>query len=587
MIALRQLADNPTLLSIALCVSGALTVLVIVVLRRTVRRVGGRPVVVGASVVLALLLHIGFFLLLPQPPQVLTGGNDDPTTRNGTAVEFHFSDREADAETLTAPPDVPLLDVAQDAATIEPSEKTDSTTELPIQQEPAVAEPLRLDVQPEIKIIDIDELVDASLSDLWLADQPPSADESRSADPPAPSDAPPAAPGDAESEALAARPDDGNFSQLRELRLVRLPRPYQNRQPKDRLAIARAHGGDARTEAAVEAGLSWLADAQRPDGLWDAVSTGAGRASSGQGVSRDTAGRHAETGLTGLALLALLGAGYTSSSGPYHDVLQRGLDGLVRSQQADGSLAGPAGYYAGMYCHGIAALALAEAAAIDGDRRVQDAARAALAYTVRTQHSVTGGWRYRPGDPGDLSQLGWQAIALHSGQSAGIVVPQQTQQGVLRFLRSVQTGQFGGLASYRPGEAASPAMTAEALATRLLLGHHVDEMAVQEAERSMLEHLPGTGQANYYYWYYASLALHQLQRPSWQTWNAAMKQNLTAAQRESGDWPTNTVWGSYGGRVYTTSVACLCLEVYYRHLTIHAHNQAIAARPEANGASLR
>ena len=31
----------------------------------------------------------------------------------------------------------------------------------------------------------------------------------------------------------------------------------------------------------------------------------------------------------------------------------------------------------------------------------------------------------------------------------------------------------------------------------------------------------------------------------------------------------NTVWGGYGGRVYTTAMATLCLEVYYRYLPVY------------------
>ena len=35
--------------------------------------------------------------------------------------------------------------------------------------------------------------------------------------------------------------------------------------------------------------------------------------------------------------------------------------------------------------------------------------------------------------------------------------------------------------------------------------------------------------------------------------------------RDAGSWNTNTVWGGYGGRVYTTAMAAMCLEVYYRY----------------------
>ena len=108
-------------------------------------------------------------------------------------------------------------------------------------------------------------------------------------------------------------------------------------------------------------------------------------------------------------------------------------------------------------------------------------------------------------------------------------------------------------------------MTAESLATRLLIGEQVPAREVSEAERYLLQELPGAGRDNYYYWYYATLALHQLQDDAWTRWNQALKERLLATQRADGSWSSNTYWGGYGGTVYTTSMATLCLETYYRH----------------------
>ena len=44
-----------------------------------------------------------------------------------------------------------------------------------------------------------------------------------------------------------------------------------------------------------------------------------------------------------------------------------------------------------------------------------------------------------------------------------------------------------------------------------------------------------------------------------------MKRQLLSSQRADGSWPNTTVWGGYGGTIYTTSMATLCLEAYYRH----------------------
>ncbi len=324
-------------------------------------------------------------------------------------------------------------------------------------------------------------------------------------------------------------------------------------------------GGSAETEAAVEAALEFLVANQRADGAWDPRASGAGVERAPLGTTRGGAGSRAETAITGLALLSLMGAGHTHHKGKYADNVYRGLAFLIRSQKPDGSLAGNASVYEATYCHGMAALAIGEAAAITKDASALLSAQRAIRYTQRIQHPGTGGWRYTEGDPGDLSQLGWQAMVLDAGHRAGIQLDPRSVTGVQRFLRSVRMGSRGGLASYRRGEAPSRTMTAEALATRLLIGERVPPDEVSEAERYLLQQPPGIGKDNYYYWYYATLALHQLQDDAWQQWNGSLKHRLLATQQSDGSWSSDTLWGGYGGTVYTTSMAALCLETYYRH----------------------
>ncbi|MEL7335583.1 MAG: prenyltransferase/squalene oxidase repeat-containing protein, partial [Planctomycetota bacterium] len=332
-----------------------------------------------------------------------------------------------------------------------------------------------------------------------------------------------------------------------------------------RNAALQRSGGDAQTQAAVESALRFLADRQQPDGSWSPSASAAGQERRVLGIDRGAVGARATNGITALALLTMLGAGNTHTDGPYASSVHAGVSYLIRSQRSDGFVGGNPSPLSRTYCHGMATLALCEIAAMTKDPLAVAAATAALNYSMRTQHHRTGGWRYTPGDTGDLSQLGWQAMALQSGQSADIPVTPSAISGIDRFLRSVRRGR-GGLACYRPGEAPSRTMTAEALATRLLMRQPVPESEMEEATRYLLQQTPGVGQDNYYYWYYASLALHQVGGPGWMQWNQAMKQRLLQTQRADGSWNTASVWGGYGGEVYTTSMAALCLEVYYRHV---------------------
>jgi hypothetical protein len=336
------------------------------------------------------------------------------------------------------------------------------------------------------------------------------------------------------------------------------------------------HGGNRQTEQAVNDALSWFARNQEADGRWVPQRFGAGRETRVLGHDRDHAGIRSDTGLTGLALLTFLAAGHTHLEGDYRDTVQRGLNFLVSQQANDGNLAGPAKLFARMYCHGMATLAVCEALAMTGDPQLRPCVERAVRYTLDAQDPTTGGWRYQPGDrDGDMSQFGWQVMALKSAEMAGIATPSQTRSGMLRFLRSVSQGQHRGLASYRPNASVSRTMTAEALACRYFLNVQQDYRSINEATLFLSQERPGSspGKPNLYYWYYATLALRQSESEAWRRWNSSLQQALLSSQDTSGDlagsWSPDTVWGSYGGRVYSTALATLCLEVYYRYLPVY------------------
>ena len=353
-----------------------------------------------------------------------------------------------------------------------------------------------------------------------------------------------------------------------------VPAVYRLRTSDSRLESARGRGATEETEKAVAAALTWLAANQERDGRWSPKRHGGGRETKVDGSDREMAGINADTGVTGLALLAFLGTGNTHQAGVYQKTVAGGLAYLVRSQAPNGNLRGEAGTYAGMYCHAMASLAVAEAYALTGDKQLEQPLRRALGYTLLAQDKQTGGWRYYPGDAGDTSQLGWQVLLLKSAEAAGIRLPHKTREGAIRFLRSVSSGTQGGLASYRPGMRPTLSMTAEALVCREFLGMPPASPTAVEAAAHLMNGLPNQGEMNLYYWYYATLGLHQLQDAHWQRWNAALQDVLLGTQRtegpRAGSWDPVGKWGGYGGRVYSTAMGALCLEVYYRYEPLSA-----------------
>jgi hypothetical protein len=286
---------------------------------------------------------------------------------------------------------------------------------------------------------------------------------------------------------------------------------------------------------------------------------------------------HSDTAATGLALLPFLGIGEThrKTDGKYRDVVEKGLAWLVRHQGRNGDLRGAG--QGRMYAHGQAAIALCEAYAMTRDRELRGPAQAALDFIIKAQHRE-GGWRYEPLQAGDISVVGWQYMALRSGQMGDLDVPDEALERCWRFLESCKTDRYGGQYTYQPGGYPLPAMTAEALLCRLYGGWTNEHQGMIEGCRWLLEsHPPTRASSNMYYWYYATQTMHHMGGRQWKEWNNKMRDLLIAAQEtaghEAGSWTPvrggDRCFDPEGGRLYMTALATCTLEVYYRHLPLY------------------
>ena len=72
----------------------------------------------------------------------------------------------------------------------------------------------------------------------------------------------------------------------------------------------------------------------------------------------------------------------------------------------------------------------------------------------------------------------------------------------------------------------------------------------------------------YYAWYNCTLGVFLAGGPEWDRWNKAVRDRIVARQEKGGcqrgSWPGDGGYDSTGGKVYTTALAVLTLEVYYR-----------------------
>ncbi|MEM7811691.1 MAG: hypothetical protein AAF532_09465 [Planctomycetota bacterium] len=278
-------------------------------------------------------------------------------------------------------------------------------------------------------------------------------------------------------------------------------------------------------------------------------------------------------------MLAFLGAGYTSEAGDYAGTVGRAVDWLVANQAEDGYLGVAAVSYEAMYCHGMATFALGEAYAMrqagTADARSEALRRAlgrAVAYIVERQ-GEDGGWRYAPGQNGDMSMFGWQLMALKSAAIAGVSVPASARAKMREFLDSRAAGEHGGLAAYLYNLDPSHPMTAEALYCRQMLETDLEPERVAEAVAFLNTNPPRRSALDLYYWYYGTLAMFQIGGDPWERWNESVRETLIAEQvaegENAGSWNPRGPWGPYGGRLYSTAMATLSLEVYYRFLPLY------------------
>ena len=277
---------------------------------------------------------------------------------------------------------------------------------------------------------------------------------------------------------------------------------------------------------------------------------------------------------TAMALLPFLGAGQThKSKGIYGSPIAKGLAWLLQQEDHEGKFADHY-FERPMYAQALATLAVCESYGMTRDERIGAAARRAVGYIQRAQNTSTGGWRYHPGDSGDTSVFGWQIMALKSAQMAHLPVDSLVLDNAQKWLRSVAKGEHRGLYSYQPYREVDHTMTAVGLLCRQYLGVDPKEASVLEGKTSLLENLPDPKtEVNCYYWYYATLAMHNFIDSDWDAWNRKMHRTLIESQtREgcaTGSWdperPTADAWGVLGGRLMTTSFNALTLEVPYRY----------------------
>jgi len=303
-------------------------------------------------------------------------------------------------------------------------------------------------------------------------------------------------------------------------------------------------------------GLRFLQKTQSDDGSWRGGEPG--------------------PGTTGLAVLALLGSGEDPNFGPYSSVIQKGLQSILKTQDARTGYMGPS-----MYHHGFAMLAIAEAyGSLDETRlMVEDTIAAnrptpslgqslelAVRCAVTTQKkNPLHAWRYSPdAKDADTSVSGAVLMGLLAARNAGIEVPDSSVDQAITFFNSMSSNS--GSVTYASSLDSFGESIARSSITSLVYSIAKRRDAATYAPilkviSSDLESMDGPWPE--YTRYYRAQALFQGDVKTWEKWNRILIKKLKGIQTADGSFS-----GSLGV-TNDTSFSLLALALNFKFLPIY------------------
>jgi hypothetical protein len=312
------------------------------------------------------------------------------------------------------------------------------------------------------------------------------------------------------------------------------------------LALRPAPPSAAPPSSAVERGIAWLIERQRPDGSWDAEALG-GRTDYG-------------IALNGLAALAIARRGEGTAA---RRALRASAAHLAAGQGGDGGLAPRSD--ALMYNHGIAALALLEASERLGEPSFDRAVERAVAFIVDRQ-APHGGWGYRAGPGGEenTSITAWQLQVLLGALTTGRAETGPALRRGLAWLTGMMDGSGGFQYSVAHPDEGDP-VTRSAMGAFCVLSADgvaaVRPEVLRRAQRA-LERMASQPPADFYESYFRAEAVRRsgtVDVGSLATMERALRAGQLREGVENGSWAAADRWGPVGGALYSTSMALLTL----------------------------
>jgi hypothetical protein len=258
-----------------------------------------------------------------------------------------------------------------------------------------------------------------------------------------------------------------------------------------------------------------------------------------------------DTAVTGLALLAFIGAGHTHNRGQYKGTVREALRHLKSIQRDDGSFAAGRDRHA-VLNHSVAALAMCEAYGYTGSPLFKRSAQTSVARIASLRLEEY-----------DAEVRTWAFLALWSARSSELGVDRERYERAGRWYEGDPYAHYGlGI----------EATTAAGLLCRSLAGGKVLAKdaaplvrAVREVRAERFDHAT---------WCFGTLACFRIGGEVWKAWNPAIKEHVLPAQRTKGcakgSWDPVGLIGEDLGRVGGTALMMTTQQVYYRYARVFA-----------------
>ena len=321
---------------------------------------------------------------------------------------------------------------------------------------------------------------------------------------------------------------------------------YGGRNNNGKAGKVKEGGGTKKGQNAVYKALKWLQKVQLDNGSWED-----------------------DPAHSGLALLCFLAYGATPLDQEFGETVKKSMQWLCNNLPEDRC-------WDRAYSHGIATYAISEAYGMTKIPFLKNAMERGIKIIIDGQQECGGyDYNYKKGNRWDVSVSGWQFQALKAAYVSGSSNPKlyQTMKKSREFLKKHAYGnkEF----AYSNGKFNHKNMTGIGVVSLQLLGDPSCKEVSESIETIIDKRLNGyvweEARKNLYGWYYDTQAVFQykvINNEYWKKWQRIFEKELVRNQHKEGYWKVDGInyYQNLKGKIFSTTLCCLQLEVYYRYL---------------------